>query len=279
MPLTRLMRTSVAAACLLCCFVSVASVDAQEPPPLPQIVDPVFEESELIARGFNFAGKYIKDRSGERTAGWYPVFKTNVTGDGWISLGGGYRSPLANRHLWVDTSAAYSWRGYKTAQTTFEVVDVGGSRVSIGTQLHWQDLTQIQYFGAGPDTSHDQRSDYRLSTTDLVGFASYRLTEFLTLDVRAGRVSRPNLGSSTGFFDRDYPDAMVLHPDDPGFDQAEQPGFMHTHFSAVADTRDSPSHPLRGALYRGEAAIFSDRDTGRFSFRRYELEGVQTVPL
>src|SRR5262245_11010698 len=275
---TRLMRTPFTAVGLLCCFVA-ATANAQEPPPLPQVVDPVFQEPELIDRGFKFAGKYIKDRSGERTAGWYPVFKTNVTGDGWISLGGGYRSPLAKRRFWVDTSAAYSWRGYKTAQTTFEVPDIEGSRVSVGTQLHWQDLTQVQYFGAGPDSSRDLRSDYRMSTTDLVGFASYRLTEFLTLDLRAGRVSRPDLGSSTGFFDRDYPDAMVLHPDDPGFDQAEQPGFVHTHFSAVADTRDSPSHPMRGALYRAEAAVFSDRDTGRFSFRRYELEGVQTVPL
>ena len=72
---------------------------------------------------------------------------------------------------------------------------------------------------------------------------------------------------------------MVLHPDDPGFDQDEQPGFVHTHFSAIVDTRDSASHPMRGSLYRGEAAVFSDRDTGRFSFRRYELEGLQAVPL
>jgi hypothetical protein len=274
------MRTSFLLAGLLwCSFAGIAW--AQEPLPRPpQVVQPVFQERELMAKGFRFAEKYIKgDPGGERSGGWYPVFKTNVTGDGWISLGAGYRRPLAERHLWIDSSAAYSWRGYKTAQTTFEVPDVGGSRISVGTQLHWQDLTQIQYFGAGPDSSRDLRSDYRMSTTDVVGFASYRATDFLTLEIRAGRVSRPNLGSSAGTFDRGYPDAMTVHPDDPGFDQAEQPGFVHTNFLAIADTRDSPSHPLHGGLYRSEAVIFSDRDTGRFSFRRYELEGVQAVPL
>src|SRR6185436_12916106 len=104
MPRTLLMRTSITAAGLLCCF-AAATANAQESSVPPQFVAPVFEEPELMAKGFKFANKYIKDRPAERTAGWYPVFKTNVTGDGWISLGAGYRSPLAKRHLWVDTSA------------------------------------------------------------------------------------------------------------------------------------------------------------------------------
>lgn len=232
-----------------------------------------------MAKGFKFGEKYIKDDTGERKAGWYPVFKTNVTGDGWISIGSGYRVPFAERRVWFDTSAAYSWRGYKTVQGTLEVPDVGGSRFSIGTQVHWQDLTQVQYFGMGPDTSRDARTDYRLNTAEVIAFTSYRPSDALTFEVRAGRVSRPDLGSSTGFFDRGYPDAMFVYPNDPGFDQTEQPGYLHTHVSATVDTRDSASHPMRGGLYRAVGSLFSDRDTGRFSFRRYELEGLQTVPL
>ena len=53
------MRTIFTAAGLLCCFVAV-TVNAQEPPPLPQVVDPVFEEPEPMAKGFKLAGKYIK---------------------------------------------------------------------------------------------------------------------------------------------------------------------------------------------------------------------------
>jgi outer membrane protein assembly factor BamA len=36
---------------------------------------------------------------------------------------------------------------------------------------------------------------------------------------------------------------------------------------------------MHGGVYRAVAAVYSDRDDGRFSFRRYELEGAQFIPL
>jgi outer membrane protein assembly factor BamA len=59
----------------------------------------------------------------------------------------------------------------------------------------------------------------------------------------------------------------------------EQPTFVHSEASITADTRDFPGHTIRGALYRAAAARYSDRDTGLFSFRRYEAEAAQFVPL
>ena len=46
-----------------------------------------------------------------------------------------------------------------------------------------------------------------------------------------------------------------------------------------ADTRDYPSRPTRGGLYRAAAQAFGDRDLDQFSFRRYEAEGLQIVPI
>jgi hypothetical protein len=232
-----------------------------------------------MTAGFNFAEKYFKGDTGEKSAGWFPVFKTSVTGDGWISLGAGYRTPVLQRRGWLEASAAYSWRGYKVADAGFEMPDVGGSRVSLGTHVHWQDLTQVQYFGAGPDSSQALRSDYGLSTTEVIGFATYQPREDLSLEARVGRVSRPDLSSSSGPFDRGYPDAMLIFRDEPGFDQIEQPGFLHTQVSATADTRHHKGLPRRGGVYRAAASVYSDRDDGRFSFRRYELEALHAVPL
>ena len=53
----------------------------------------------------------------------------------------------------VDASAAISWRAYKQGQARFEFTDLADSRIAIGTQLLWQDLTQLNYFGNGPDSS------------------------------------------------------------------------------------------------------------------------------
>jgi hypothetical protein len=248
----------------------------REPPPE---VRPLLDEPAMMAKGFTFAEKYMGDREGQRKAGWYPVFKTNVTGDGWISAGSGYRVAAMDRTAWLDGSAAVSWRGYKTAQGTFELIDVGGTRLSLGTQVQWLDATQIQYFGAGPNSPRDLRTDYRLETTDLIGFASYRLTDTVALEARIGRLTRPRISSSSGPFDRGYPDAREVFAAEPGFDVAQQPGFVHTHFMATRDTREDPNHPMSGGVYRAAVANYSDQDSGRFSFRRYELEAVHFAPV
>jgi hypothetical protein len=269
----------ISAAALLICAVTCTSW-AQQSSSEPQAEGtPFFQEPAAMATGFRFAEKYFKGDTGEKNAGWFPVFKTSVTGDGWISAGAGYRAPVFRRRAWFETSAAYSWRGYKVADAGFEVPDVGGSRLSLGTQVHWQDLTQVRYFGTGPDSSSALLTDYGLSTTEVIGFGAYRLLDAVSLEARIGRVSRPDLSSSSGPFDRGYPDAMLIFRSEPGFDQAEQPGFLHTQVSAIADTRDHKGLPRRGGVYRAAAAVYSDRDDGRFSFRRYELEVLHAIPL
>jgi outer membrane protein assembly factor BamA len=62
------------------------------------------------------------------------------------------------------------------------------------------------------------------------------------------------------------------------FSQPE-PSFLHSELSVTADRRDFPEHPTRGGLYRAAAINYSDRDSGLFSFRRYEAEAAQFVPL
>jgi hypothetical protein len=273
------MCTRISAAALVILAVA-ATADAQDQPTEPQPSGtPVFREPAAMATGFKFVEKYFKGDTNERNAGWYPVFKTSVTGDGWISVGSGYRVPVFQRRAWIDGSAAYSWRGYKVADAAFDVPDIGGSRLSLGTLLHWQDLTQVQYYGAGPDSIPLFRSDYGLSTTEVIGFANYRAADWLSFEARVGRVSRPDLSPSSGPFDRGYPDATLIFDNEPGFDQIEQPGFLLTHLSAMSDTRDHVGHPMHGGVYRAVAAVYSDRDDGRFSFRRYELEGAQFIPL
>lgn len=50
----------------------------------------------------------------------------------------------------------------------------------------------------------------------------------------------------------------------------DEPRFLHTETSLVADTRDYPDHPTSGALLRVAGARFDDQDTGLHSFQRFE---------
>ena len=38
-------------------------------------------------------------------------------------------------------------------QARFEFTDLANSRVAVGTEVLWHDLTQLNYFGNGPDAT------------------------------------------------------------------------------------------------------------------------------
>lgn len=254
---------------------------AQEAPPTEPSHDrsTLFAEPQPVTFVLDFAGRFLGDGNGEDKTGFYPAIGRIVSGAGWISAGPGYRQRVIGDRAVIDASGAVSWRAYKLAQARFEFTDLADSRVVVGTQVVWQDLTQLNYFGSGPDSSVDARSEYRLKTADVVGYAAFRPVRWLSVSASAGRLDGATLDAPSGPFDRDYPDARFTFADDPAFALARQPAFAHGRFAVTADTRDYPDHPTRGGLYEAAFARYADLDLSAFSFSRYEAEAAHFVPL
>jgi hypothetical protein len=217
--------------------------------------------------------------SGPPRNGFYPELSNMPTGSGWISLGPGYRQWLFDDRAFVDASTALSWRSYKMAQARFELPKLAGGHVVLGSQARWQDLTQVTFFGDGADTPDVNRSEYRIKSTNVVGYTAVRPTAWLSVGGRVGWLDRPSILAPAGSFKRGNPDAREMFPEDIVYSVAEQPRFVHGELSIAADTRDHRSHPTRGGVYRGAWSRYSDRDTGTFSFQRYEAEGAQFLPV
>jgi hypothetical protein len=263
-----------------------ASAPAQDRlPPDPATTDAVggsshlgawLEEPRLLRQGITQVGPFLGEGASERRTGFYADMGNMITGAGWLSAGPGYRYWFG-RHAFVDASAAVSWHTYAMAQARFEMPRLGGHRVSIGTQVVWQDLTQIHYFGVGPD-GPQQESDYRLKTTNIVGYAVYHPNAWLSVTGRLGWLDAPTISGSTGWFDPDYPDSRVIFPDDPAMG-VRPPSYLHTDVNVIADTRDHPGYPTTGGLYRAAWADYSDRDLDAYSFQRFEVEGAQFLPV
>ena len=55
----------------------------------------------------------------------------------------GYRCWFSGDQMFIDGSAAVSWRAYKMAQARIELPRLAKSRLALGTQVRWQDLTQV----------------------------------------------------------------------------------------------------------------------------------------
>jgi hypothetical protein len=234
-------------------------------------------EPHAVSRAVDFAGNLLGGDASSPRDGFYPDVSDMITGAGWISAGPGYRQHLLNGHLFVDGSATISWRAYRDAQARIEVTDLARNHATLGFQVRWQDLTQVNYFGIGSDSVESQRSEYRLKDTDLAGYGIIRANSWLSFGGRFGWVKQPTISSSAGPFDRDFPDARLEFPADPGI--AEQTSLLHAVATIEADTRDYPGRPTRGGLYRAAAEAYSDRDLREFSFQRYEAEGLQVVPI
>jgi hypothetical protein len=269
----------------LCIFILLIGVlapaaAAQDAPPPPEPDPPsLFEEPGLMTSALDLAARFMS-RSGNAPGddGFYPKIGGMISGAGWISGGPGYRRGLFGDRAQADAHATVSWRGYLKADASLEFPLLAGGRLLAGTEAVWQDSTQVNYFGVGPDVLDEQRTQYRLQTMNIVGYARYRSTPALAISGRLGWLDGPSIQSATGPFRPDVPDTQTTFPDDPAMALGAQPDFLHGETAVTFDTRDYPDHPTRGGLARGSFAWYQ-ADVNRFAFRRWEAEGLQAFPL
>src|SRR5262249_25634631 len=215
---------------------------------------------------------------GEPRDGIYPAMGNMINGAGWISAGPGYRRTILDGRARLDMSAAVSWNFYKAVQASFELPHLAHDRLSIGAQTMYQDVLQVEYFGLGNDSRRSDQSAYRFNNFDVLATGRVRANRWLSIDGRVGWIPRPDLSAPTG--PRvSLPNTIDLFSEATAPGLSTQPPFIHGDVSIVADSLDHRGHPTRGGLYRATASQYSDRGTGIYSFRRYEVEASQFVPL
>ena len=247
----------------------------QRPAPGGFLTEPIF-----LTRSIDYAAHWFGEATEQPKSGFYPELSNMITGSGWVSLGPGYRQYFANDQLFVDGSAAVSWHLYKMAQGRVEAPSLAKNHLTAGVQGMWQDHTQVSYFGIGPDTLEENRSQYRLQSTDIVGYATYRANDWLSIGGEYGWLLRPKVMAPGGTFKRGFPDTHDTFASDPGVGVSVQPNFQHVELSVTADTRDHRSYPSHGGLYRAASTSFFDQGSvGTFTFHQYEVEGAQFIPL
>jgi len=271
------MRTVVASLLGVVALASASSAQTLPPKPTTEPPPGLLGEPAVLQKSVALAGRWLGEDPVSQRDGFYPELGNFIPGAGWISAGPGYRQRFWDGHGLVDGSAAISWRAFKMAQARFEVSNLAGGHLHVGGMGRWQDFTQMNYFGIGSASSEAAHSQYRIKETDVVGYALLTANRWLTVGGTFGRLQNVTLSSPSGPFRTDYADARIAFSADPGMDV--QPNYLHGGVSVSADTRDSASRPTNGGLYRAAAAAYSDRDGGRYSFRRYEVEGEQFVPI
>ncbi|HEV3060420.1 MAG TPA: BamA/TamA family outer membrane protein [Vicinamibacterales bacterium] len=234
-------------------------------------------EPRVITNMINWFDREV-NQTGEPKDGFFPELGNMITGSGWISAGPGYRHHLLDGQALVTASAAVSWNFYKMAQARFELPHLANEHLTVGSQVLYQDMLQVNYFGLGNDSLKSNRSGYRLDETDVLGYATVRPTGWLSVNGRFGWIHQAELSTMTGW-SVTYPNTTDIFTEATAPGVTQQPAFLHSDVSVIADTRNYPGHPTSGGIYRATAAAYSDRNYGKYSFQRYDVEGQQFLPI
>ena len=150
-----------------------------------------------------------------------------------------------------------------------------GDHISLDFSAAHRNISEMPYYGPGPNSRKTGRSDYRLEDTNLElrpavrvykGLRAGLIGSYLANNVGPGHASR-YISSDQQF----VPSAT------PGIDQ--QTNFWRGGGFVAYDWRDSTSDPTSGGKYSAQYVRYLDQDAGKYSFLRLDLDASQYIPL
>jgi hypothetical protein len=189
-----------------------------------------------------------------------------------IGLGPGYRYSTGEFDFRV--SAAGSIKGYFGADATLILPGAIKNGPFVELYARRRDLPQEDFFGLGPDSAAENRTNFALRDTLGRVSGGFRAGG-LTAGVRGGYLD-PSIGSGT---DSGMPSTDDVFPTSqiPGFDQ--QPAFTIVEPFLEFVHAEPELNPISGTKIRLTYSRYSDRDFDQFSFQRWDVDAQLYIPF
>jgi len=191
-----------------------------------------------------------------------------VQGSG-FALGPEYR--LRTKYLGGNTlvaGAQLSTKLYQKYYTRWAMPNLAGGHIFFDFNGAPRNYSQIDYFGPGPHSSKNNRTDYRLEDTTVDASLGVKPVKKLNLGGSAGYVWM-NIGPGTS---DEFPSTDKIFPPNitPGIDS--QTNFLRYGPYARFDYLDNPETPANGGLYTFEYTWYQDQKLNLHNFRRIDAE-------
>jgi hypothetical protein len=206
--------------------------------------------------------------------GFYPVVGSIVRGSA-MGLGAGYRRRPAAGRVLLDTSVAWTYRGYKSAQAAIGLPSMGSRPVDLMAGVRWFDYPQEDFFGLGRDTRQSDRVSFTLRGTDTYAQVQGRRARWFVARARAG-VLRYDLAPGK---DARFPSIEALFTDTRAPGLAGAPTLGYAESSLGIDTRDQPGNTRGGGLYTVSLGAYRDDAGGDFAFNRVDVKLMHVFPI
>jgi hypothetical protein len=204
--------------------------------------------------------------------GVYPWSGSIYPGSG-VAFGGGVRLPFGDDGA-VNVMSGYSVGGSTIAQAGMSLPTFAGGRGIVSLAGRYIDATSVKYFGVGNDTSKDDQTRFGYSPTSTAARLDFEVTDQLTA---GGEITYLQVDTSSG---RTGPsiEERFDPTDTPGLGQP-QFDFVTTSAGVAYDSRHRLGYGGRGGLYRANVTDYRDRGQGAYSFRSFEAEARQMIPI
>jgi hypothetical protein len=204
-------------------------------------------------------------------SGFFPSFGSVYPGGG-FTLGAGYRHFYAREAVW-EIKGLYSIKNYKNIEVGTRAPWNGAGRVTTGIRAGWRDATQIGYYGLGMDTVAEDRANFRVKHSYLIGSLAFKPSWWTRLEAEVAYDdlrTEEGLGGSPSI-ETKY-DAVTA----PGL--FSNPKYIHSEATAAIDWRPAAGYARKGGYYGTTFVDYSDRDK-TFSFQRLDGELIQHLPI
>jgi hypothetical protein len=204
--------------------------------------------------------------------GVYPWFGSVYSGGG-FAAGAGVRAPFGDDGAF-NVFGGYSINTFARLQGDLALPTFASNRARLTLTGQYIDAPDVRFFGIGNASSRD----------DQTRFGYTPKTARARIDIDGGKYF--TLGGGVGYMDIATSSGKTLPSIEERFSAFNTPGLGTSGFQYINSTIDATfdwRRPLgysgRGGLYRVSFDDFRERENDAFSFRAFEAEGVQMLPI
>jgi len=234
------------------------------------------ETQPKMERGFEWVENSLPYRllTGE-VDGFGVAFGAIVPGSG-FGIGPRYtRTGLLGGRLTARVETRFAVNESYLGRLDLSVPHLFGDRAFLNFSATHRNISEMPYYGSGPDSQKTGRSNYRLEDTNVElrpgvriykGLRAAAIGSYLAVNVGPGHATR-YISS-----EQQYGPAVAR-----GINQ--QTNFWRGGGLVEYDWRDRGSSPTSGGKYSAQYVRYLDRNLGGYSFFRLDLESSQYISL
>ncbi len=231
------------------------------------------EVSPAERRLRDFREQHYMERFAAGVHGFRPKIGNMVTGGGFAIGPEYYRNGLAGGLLNVRASAQISTRNYHKLEASMAMPELAKGRLNFDVLAVHRYLPSLQYYGTGPDTPKEFRTNYLLEDTSVDGTLAARPWKSLVLGGTSGYLwTNVGRGRDSRFASAE---TAFTPAQAPGIDV--QTNYLRNGVFAQWDYRDNPAGPKQGGNYVMQYSWYHDNRIGLYSFRRLDLDLQQYI--